>query len=406
MAIRLNQHQNLNVSNQSLNLDLNNISQISTNSTSQAESIKLASKLRKIKENLDNCYLGSNKSLNSTICSTTNNNNLNDSFHTNTTANQINSAKQSPSAHNTVFRTSFSNSTIDHSSKYLLLNHQSNFEFELNNNNTSLEHILDQYSAQSQSPVNLDKNILKQKAKFLNNHVIPIYNDADRSLTGDPMQLNGLGLKQAVYTENVSRQSSIRSLISDKNLKSKPPANTTTFAKVKQIKARSQNNLENNEFHIYEKVEADLLKDWDKFKSKPFNNKVEPRAVPQPPRPQTRMGFQNNDYSNNEYSDNVTVASTSSSSSSSSSNRKFQDYSEECESILMTPKIGKDRFKFNSPGNSNQQQKQQQIHQFKSPKFDNETESVISDFVTNLKFDENRSVTSIQNLKFNRGNIK
>ncbi|CAF0766607.1 unnamed protein product [Brachionus calyciflorus] len=338
MAVRLNQS-NLNVSNQTLNIEYHNVS-----FNSKTDSLKLANKIRKIKENLDQCHLNTNsnlnKSLNSTICS---NSNLNDSVSRSSRVN-------SPSVYNTT-----------KTSKYILVNHQ-NFDFELNNNPISLDNLsLEQFSEKISSDRDLIKN-------------------------------NGIqNVKHAVYSENVSRQSSIRSLITEKNSKFLPNTSVANmnnnFAKIKKFKAKSQANIE---FKEYERDEVCLLNDWEKSNNPYEDSPVIENRKP-PPRPSTRLGFQNDlvewNSNNLEYSDNVTVAS-----SSSSSNSKYQDFTEEYESILLTPQKS-DNSQFTNGSTDKKKQT------YKNLKKNDETESILSDLVTNLHFDDQKSTSYNSNFK-------
>lgn len=320
MAVRVNQA-NLNTSNQSIN--------------SNTDSLKLVSKIRKIKENLDQCYLNNsvnlNRSLNSTACS--------DSLS------NINSQY--------VKKTSYKSS---HPSRYILVSRQA-LDFELDNNPISLDNLaLDQFSEKLTNSYASDQELIQPGL------IVP-------------------NLKHAVYSENVSRQSSIRSLLTEKNSKFLPNTSMANmknnFAKIKKIKTKNQIN---DELQDYNKEEINLLQDWDKSSSSrdsPLQNHV-------PSRPTTRLGFQNEppDWNNLEYSDNVTIAS----SSSNETNSKYQDM-DEYESILIAP---------NSNGLD------EKIATKK--KLDDESESILSDLVTNLQFEEQKFTNILPNSIF-KGNI-
>ncbi|RNA23024.1 hypothetical protein BpHYR1_014675 [Brachionus plicatilis] len=319
MAVRVNQA-NLNTSNQSIN--------------SNTDSLKLVSKIRKIKENLDQCYTNTslNRSLNSTICSDTLSNQLN-----------VNNQYVNKSGYKS-----------SNPSKYILVSRQA-LDFELNNNPISLDNLaLDQFSEKLTNSFRSDQE--------LNQAEVP-------------------NLKHAVYSENVSRQSSIRSLLTEKNSKFLPNTNMANmknnFAKIKKIKTRNQLN---DEFQEFNKEELNLLQDWDKSSScrdSPLHSRA-------PSRPTTRLGFQNEpDWNNLEYSDNVTIAS----SSSNETNSKYQDM-DEYENILDVPKPIECR---HLEWNDKNVQKS---------KRDDESESILSDLVTHLQFEEQKSANNLAHSRF------
>lgn len=325
MAMRVN-HGNLNTSNQSIN--------------SNTDSLKLVSKIRKIKENLDQCSLNTsgnlNRSLNSTVCS--------DSW---SNANNLNEKKVGYKSLN--------------SSKYILVSRQA-LDFEINNNPISLDNLaLDQFSDKF---TNSFRSGLEQIKSELPN------------------------LKHAVYSENVSRQSSIRSLLADNSSKLLPNSNNANvknnYAKIKQIKTKTQ---QNEEFQDLNKDEISLLQDWDKSSSygdSPLQNS-------EPLRSTTRLGFQNepSDWNNLEYSDNVTIAS----SSSNETNSKYQDIDEYENAQVATKSIS---VASRQLGSSDQN--------VQKTKLNDESESIISDLVTNLQFEEQKFENYLPNFRF-KGNI-
>ena len=494
----------------------------------------LASKLRKIKENLDNHYVAptissdkiafSKKMYNSEACQ--NLNRIGDDFQTKTSFNFNNSQNQNSCYTNSasvstkssivsINNNNTSNSmrpqnrmnkfnggdnsfttSFDSASKYLLT--KNNFDFELNNNQTSLDHILDQFSdnlsfqnsdinsntLESTSTNNHNKNnklafnmnsdnstfsnhnsintnggsyfseidIKREKAVNNPNHnetkrpFIKINNNSSNQ-TGDNNKkvvylkqampnggdyntnsmsngkTNLINLKQAVYSENISRQSSIRSLLSNpiengqilngnhnqnKNGSNngylvKPnliEANQTVnlsenqnFARIKQLKAKSQNGINNNgaPLSIYTQNEAKLLNDWDVYRSK-NNDKIITNQTSF--RPETRLSFQpqpsnssmhtqnsllpNRNSTNNEYSDNTAA------SSNLSSARQYQEAGEDCESVLLTP-TNENEYYYNEQG------------RIKANNDDNE--SILSEFVTHLKFDDANGFTNNKSFK-------
>lgn len=325
MAMRVN-HGNLNTSNQSI--------------SSNADSLKLVSKIRKIKENLDQCSLNTsgnlNRSLNSTICS--------DSW---SNVNSLNVKKVGYKSLN--------------SSKYILVSRQA-LDFELNNNPISFDNLaLDQFSEKLTKGIRSDQE---------HNH------------------FEFPNLKHAVYSENVSRQSSIRSLLADKNSKFLPNTNIgnlkNNYAKIKQIKTKTQ---QNDEFQDFNREEINLLQDWDKSSScqdSPIQNS-------EPSRPTTRLGFQNepHDWNQLEYSDNVTIAS----SSSNETNSKYQDIDELENAQVATKSIS---VVSRQLGSSDQN--------VQKTKLNDESESILSDLVTNLQFEEQKFENYLPNLRF-KGNI-
>lgn len=320
---------------------------------------QLASKLRKIKENLDNCYLTTTKA--TTTTASTAENDLIKLQHTNR-------GISSPSSASSI-------------SKLLFLNNENNFDFEINDDKTSLDFILDQFKTnktQYRAPSNL------------------------------------VSLKQTVYTDNLSRQSSIRSLISCDN-------NTTIITKptnVNLINSASsgvlasvgvctippiynENNLNyNNRFKqiksknqvtpVYTKHEIDLLNDWDKYKPviKMNSNQASPVRVIKNNRPETRLGFLqgdtpdslNNEPKNNndfndcfEFSDNATIMS---SPALSSKYYQLDNNSEIYEYAQLTPLNMK----------SNKVEKTKEVKNEINGRVS--AQSVLSNFVSNLKFEE------------------
>ncbi len=244
----------------------------------------------------------------------------------------------------------------------MLNNNKQNFDFKLNSNNvTSLDNIsLEQFHNEPsvRSNGSLSKpsygavtNTIVPDLKSKSNKFIPIINNyefnshslkpkkiagesalngaekktniikADHSnnllmkavsqvvVANTPAQVNPATFKNAIYTDNVSRQSSIRSLLSssnnsnnNNNNKAATPlnsqqqtANMSNFAKIKQTKTRLSIESENGTFAN----EIDLLNDWD---AKHNGVNVDQLCVDlvssnssgasNGPRSKTRMGFQ------------------------------------------------------------------------------------------------------------------
>jgi hypothetical protein len=243
-----------------------------------------------------------------------------------------------------------------------------------------------------------------------------------------------VSLKNVVYTENVSRQSSIRSLINssngNNNTNSKPPAPASVGFKFKQQQ------------YQFKASEFELLNDWDKFIGNELAavNKRNPTAVvhtQQQQRPNTRLGFQNN--GRVEYSDSVrtaesdrSVASSSSVVSGSGGGGKYchsEDYEESvttttagggggsCDSS--TPTAGGDTtfglYQLNAAApaasvrytNGNKRDDSTTktttsglLHKYEydfNKNFNvDESDSILSDFLTNLRFDDCTGTTTSQ----------
>ena len=263
---------------------------------------------------------------------------------------------------------------------------------------------------------------------------------------------NLVSLKQTIYQDNLSRQSSIRSLItSEENNKNitvlKKPTNVNLInsassgvlasvgvCTIHTVKSSNENTLNHHNYHhnkikqikaknqaqtspVYSKHEIELLKDWDKYKpttttatssttsnstaTSQTNNSNKINSNSSSPilnntkqnngRPETRLGFQQGDTpdsltignENNfkdyfEYTDNASMVSSSPMSSvknfKTSHTVDYDDYQEEQEQELelnlqqTTPLIEKKIIQNNNGRVS--------------------VESVLSNFVSNLKFEE------------------
>ena len=432
-------------------------------------SYQLASKLRKIKENLDNSnYLndnllskapvptanttGSLKQTNGfSIFSmvspalSTSNSVLSDSRHY--TRNKLSSQQQlNQSPINCINRQLNSRLTMTPDSMSQVLNiNRKQFEFELNTNNSSLDFILDQIKP------NLNEKAKKKPGPLVVNELYGSTSNIPKLLAGNPSKItndktNLVSLNQTFYTDNVSRQSSIRSLISNGDAcnahmnKSFQPVNNFNgkFASNSTLSNRFENSVLNsnmsreaavpspettkprNNSYKYKKVrskahaqlepvlsknEIDLLTDWDTFKADETVCNIKSSSasssatlssslaeVESPSRPDTRLGFQMNERDSSppesslegNYFDNITVRS------SNSSNKFYQDVSEDCESIPLTPT--------NKQLNclSNLKAKQLNDAFYTENKRPDSTQSVLSNFISNLKFEDNFQANKFQ----------
>jgi hypothetical protein len=325
------------------------------------ESIKLVTKIRKIKENLDNnSSQFSSNSANQWLqhqqqqlplpppafTSTYNN------FSYNAATSDEASTTPLPNAStNTTYNSYLTNSYL--TNKYFMLNNskQQHFDFKLNSSNmTSLDNIaaLDQFqnepsSVRSSNGSSVGKlsasgngEISQQQPKSKSNKFIPIINNYEFNshslkprkngasennghhesngkkviIKGDHSSNNLLlktvnqttaqvsqpviihqnpvvTYKNAVYTDNVSRQSSIRSLVSNNNNNTntnsssatlqngnnktvdQTAANMSNFAKIKQTKSKASNSTTDLE-SVYQSNELDLLNDWDAVGGEPL----------------------------------------------------------------------------------------------------------------------------------------
>jgi len=394
---------------------------------------QLAFKLRKIKENLDNCYSPSGSSI-------VNNNNINNNKQqpfvaTNHDINQF--VKKNYFTDSSRYSSNTNTSSTSSISKLLFLNNDQNFDFSLNN-----DFITDQF----------------RKETFINNKQQQQQSSSPALIANTT---NLVSLKQTVYQDNLSRQSSIRSLITseetsannnNKNITvlKKPmsvnlinsassgvlasvgvctiPSMTQTIKsnentlnyhnyhhnKIKQIKAKNQGQTSPS---IYSKHEIELLKDWDKYKSissstttntsnttsqsnNNNNNSIKINSNLSSPiqkpnsRPETRLGFQQggtpdsltlneNDNDNfkdyYEYADNVSIVSSSSSMSSVKNFKTSHTVDEEEQEQETESKQSATK---NKIINSNVINKQTTTNGRVS------VESVLSNFVSNLKFEE------------------
>jgi hypothetical protein len=380
-------------------LRLNNIDSIDND--------QLAFKLRKIKENLDNCY--------STPTKTTTQ--LKPVVATNQDINQF--VKKNYFTDSSRYSSNTNTSSTSSISKLLFLNNDQNFDFSLNN-----DFIMDQFKKET-----LIKKQPSTTATVVNT-------------------TNLVSLKQTIYQDNLSRQSSIRSLItSEENNKNitvlKKPTNVNLInsassgvlasvgvCTIPTIKSSNENTLNHHNYHhnkikqikaknqaqtspIYSKHEIELLKDWDKYKptttttatssttsnstttSQTNSNKINSNSSSpiqnntkqNNGRPETRLGFQQGDTpdsltignENNfkdcfEYTDNASMVSSSPMSSvknfKTSHTVDYDDYQQEEELNLQqtTPLIEKKIIQNNNGRVS--------------------VESVLSNFVSNLKFEE------------------
>jgi hypothetical protein len=167
---------------------------------------QLASKLRKIKQNLDNCYIVNGTTTTATNLDVSdyenNDQSLGNSFKS---INRIPITYVSPQA-----RTQQPNNARVVNVSHLPLNNPNSNH--VNEKRTSLDHILDQFTEPSLNSFKYGT----VASKNIYNRVIPIYSDSnvvEFIPNGRIAENANQGIKQAVYSENVSRQSSIRSLI-------------------------------------------------------------------------------------------------------------------------------------------------------------------------------------------------
>lgn len=225
-----------------------------------------------------------------------------------------------------------------------------------------------------------------------------------------------VSLKNVIYTENISRQSSIRSLINTTNVgMDKSPTVLANYTKIKHIKPK----------------EYELLSDWDKFTT--TSNRSESAEKRYNDRPNTRMGFQstalvNMTSKNVDYSDSMRTVDSNNSDSSNISTKYYQseDYQEDVIGAGATTvgmmasenyffANGTNGFILNTGEHVNLQK---HVNYNNKNKFDdlneyayenethrnlntNETDSILSEFLTNLKFEDNtRSV--LLNKNFNK----
>jgi hypothetical protein len=379
-------------------LRLNNIDSIDND--------QLAFKLRKIKENLDNCYSTPTTQLKPVVA-------------TNQDINQF--VKKNYFTDSSRYSSNTNTSSTSSISKLLFLNNDQNFDFSLNN-----DFIMDQFKKET-----LIKKQPSTTATVINT-------------------TNLVSLKQTIYQDNLSRQSSIRSLItSEENNKNitvlKKPTNVNLInsassgvlasvgvCTIPTIKSSNENTLNHHNYHhnkikqikaknqaqtspVYSKHEIELLKDWDNYKpttttatssttsnstttsqtnsnkinsnsSSPIQNNIKQNNS----RPETRLGFQQGDTpdsltigNENNFQDCFDNASmVSSSPMSSVKNFKtshtvdYDDYQEEPEeqelelNLQQTTPLGIEK----------------KIIQNNNGRVS--VESVLSNFVSNLKFEE------------------
>ncbi len=379
-------------------LRLNNIDSIDND--------QLAFKLRKIKENLDNCYSTPTTQLKPVVA-------------TNQDINQF--VKKNYFTDSSRYSSNTNTSSTSSISKLLFLNNDQNFDFSLNN-----DFIMDQFKKET-----LIKKQPSTTATVINT-------------------TNLVSLKQTIYQDNLSRQSSIRSLItSEENNKNitvlKKPTNVNLInsassgvlasvgvCTIPTIKSSNENTLNHHNYHhnkikqikaknqaqtspVYSKHEIELLKDWDNYKpttttatssttsnstttsqtnsnkinsnsSSPIQNNIKQNNS----RPETRLGFQQGDTpdsltigNENNFKDCFDNASmVSSSPMSSVKNFKtshtvdYDDYQEEPEeqelelNLQQTTPLGIEK----------------KIIQNNNGRVS--VESVLSNFVSNLKFEE------------------
>jgi hypothetical protein len=187
----------------------------SSNNTdsSNMSSQQLASKLRKIKQNLDNCYF---------INDTNNNDNNNDSFK---------NVNRVPISYNNIY-----NNRIN------------------NNQKTSLDMILNQFADVNLMDSSAYGRVIPISTEFMAPHINIYKPNSIQSKHGDMNKTAA-----AIYTDNVSRQSSIRSLLTSTNDTNKnknsnllliSPSQmlnnqvTSNFAKIKQtnLNQKTQDN--------------------------------------------------------------------------------------------------------------------------------------------------------------------
>lgn len=233
-------------------------------------------------------------------------------------------------------RSSSSNNQIEHNyltnsflnNRYSALNNQEkqNFDFKLNNNHvSSLDNIpLEQFKIENKQnlpvekrPNNFPNNLItsspEQKKSSKQSNFIPIINNYEfnghtlrtkkssenpdkKIVKGDHNQQNlllkvnpplkmeptsAVNLKNVIYSDNVSRQSSIRSLINNSNENnsriyenvtktvSQPSSEAmSNFARVKLIKAKAITTTPTKESpNSYSNNEINLLNDWDQYKN-------------------------------------------------------------------------------------------------------------------------------------------
>jgi len=486
--------------------------------TDNVSSHQLASKLRKIKENLDNCYLTSSGTVTPPTNSNTNYNNNTSVWPIHSTMAQSNHMSSSnsdliafikknnllenttvPANNKNSSNTNSSKASINNTpsstssiSKMLFLNNENNFDFELNNDTNSLDFILAQYI----DPDN--NNNFNNFDHFSNN----IQKKKTATNSGDANPTNLISLTQTVFTDNLSRQSSIRSLLSNHcdntsnntaymNTKAssapltvltKPtnvnlinsassgvlasvgvctiPPNglitqpTTQYQhkKFKQIKAKSQAAAAaaaaGHISPVYMKHEIELLNDWDRYRPNVNNtqdsaymeginsdlsnggynrikvnngalvedsssNTSSPIRVLNKGRPETRLGFQLGDSPDSfvtdiqngahvndrnltdcyEYSDNVTIMSSPTLSNKyymteeggMEQEEEYEDDDEPCQNDQLTPTNEKMLLRNNFNLNS---ETEATLSQNGVPGGRLSVQSVLSNFASNLKFEE------------------
>ena len=450
-------------------------------------SYQLASKLRKIKENLDNSYFSTQSDANASIdekfssflntsskstgvASKSKPNYENGNNHFNSLKYSDFKSTTNPSTHlydpnsfyppvnsqtlngkHIVSQTANNNPSVFNQIPSTRIISNNNFHLDNKgfNNKSSLDYILNQFDPESNkySPM-FTQNDLKNKNMNNDKVLIPIYNENSEvesifhhqnnhhlhqapqkhfDLFNRNENPNLVSLKQVIYTDNVSRQSSIRSLISNNdnqfqrnklnNGKKVVSSNSNSIGSSSSgIVVTSDDNLNKlNKFNpqkprpscnqfslsngnlspVYSKNENDLISyETNNKKNNNLMNLSQKNPNQVPNKAQTRFDYPNNSnldianfYQTNfsEYSDNVTIAS------SNSSGKYFPDLSEECESLVLVTPTNETNYGF-AHIRSN------------LIKPDHETESVLSDFVSNLKFEENKNLNNNFNQK-NLGNF-
>jgi hypothetical protein len=360
---------------------------INHSSSDNNENIKLVTKIRKIKQNLDASQLVSSSvnQWNPPLTSSHNNFNEHPSVVNQNGANITN--------YNSNYLT---NSYL--SSKYLMLNSsKQNFDFKLSSNNvTSLDNIsLEQFHNEplvrndggGGRPVAATSDLKSKSTKF-----IPIINNyefnshslkpkkigehvvnggggekkstiikGDHSNANTNLLMKAVGqvtvaaaatpslttFKNAVYTDNVSRQSSIRSLISSTNAANNNNVAPTSlnnqqqmsnFVKIKQTRSRmSIETGESGTGTFQNNNEMNLLNDWDVQHNPGQKNRVMNNAVAAQhgvssnnsmassgSRPKARMGFQQ---TNEQHITNDAIRSSAPQSDFYSNNFSSKSYS-------------------------------------------------------------------------------
>ena len=434
-------------------------------------SFQLASKLRKIKQNLDNSnYLNDNLlskapaptanttgslkhpngfsifSMVSPALSTSNSVSSDSRHYTRNKSSSQQQLNQSPISCINRQLNSRLTMTPDSMSQVLNINRKQ-FEFELNTNNSSLDFILDQIKP------SLNDKAKKLAAPLVVNELYGSTNNIPKLLAGSPSKItndktNLVSLNQTFYTDNVSRQSSIRSLISNgdacnthmnKSFQLTNGGFNGKFASNSTLSNRFENSALNsnmsreavvpspdttkprNNLYKYKKVrskasvqlepvlsknEIDLLTDWDAFKadenaaytiksssaSSSATLSSSLAEVESPSRPDTRLGFQTHERDSSppessqegNYFDNITVRS------SNSSNKFYQDVSEDCESVPLTPT----NKQLNCLSNFRAAQLNDAF--YAADKRPDSTQSVLSNFISNLKFEDNFQANKFQ----------